>query len=139
MAFLLLMLMNLSVFAQHSEQPAAESSTDLRNQTVVFSIEEVGKDKTIWLLRTSGLDYFLKMKNDGEETVRKIDSRSAQKLDRDFAASFLKCEYEIPKSEGECAPVIKMTMKGEQQDICQKDDRKSQEMAPLLKELHKRF
>jgi hypothetical protein len=30
-------------------------------------------------------------------------------------------------------------MKGEEQDICEKDDKKSQEMAALITELAKRF
>ena len=139
MYLLLLSLVSFCAFAQHSEQPAQESSTDLRNNFIMFSIQEMESDRTYTLLRTPGLDYFLQLKVKGEDSVRKVDSRSAQKLDRDFAARFLKCEYELPKFDGECKSQIKMTMKGEVQDVCQKEDQKSQELKPLIEDLHKRF
>ena len=41
-----------TAMAQHSAQPVKEDSSDLREETVLFSIEEVGKDMT-WVLERS--------------------------------------------------------------------------------------
>jgi hypothetical protein len=126
-------------FAQHSEQPVKEDSTDLREDMVVFSIEEVGKNKSWYLERSPSYTYVISKKEKDDETVRKIDGRIAQKLDRDFASRFLKCQYEIPAVEGECKVTLRLTLKGESQDICAKDDKKSQEIISFLEDLSKRF
>jgi hypothetical protein len=125
--------------AQHSEQPAKEDSTDLRDQTVVFSIEEVGQDKSWYLERSPSFTNVLRKIDDDKEIVRKIDGRIAQKLDRDFASRFLKCQYEIPSVDGDCKVTLRLTMKGETQEICAKDDKKSREIKTFVEDLNKRF
>ncbi|MES2527146.1 MAG: hypothetical protein V4598_08655 [Bdellovibrionota bacterium] len=135
-AFFLLMT---TAIAQHSEQPVKEDSSDLREETLVFSIEEVGKDKSWLLERSPSFTNVLKKKVKDEETVRKIDGRVAQKLDRDFASRFLKCQYEIPAVEGDCKVTLRLIMKGESQEICEKDDKKSQEILTFVEDLSKRF
>ncbi len=139
MKILLFCLLISSAIAQHSEQPVKEDSTDLRDQTVVFSIEEVGKDKSWFLERSPSFTNVLRKVEEDKEVVRKIDGRVAQKLDRDFASRFLKCQYEIPSVEGDCKVTLRLTMKGETQDICTKDDKKSQEIMTFLEDLNKRF
>lgn len=139
MRFLLFCLLISSAIAQHSEQPAKEDSTDLRDQMVVFSIEEVGKDKKWYLERSPSFTNVLRKIDDEKETVRKIDGRVAQLLDRDFASRFLKCQYELPSVEGDCKVTLRLTMKGETQDICEKDDKKSQEIRLFVEDLNKRF
>jgi hypothetical protein len=116
-----------------------ENSSDQREEIVVFSIEEVGKNKTWYLESSPSFTNVLRIKEKDEELVRKIDGRVAQKLDRDFAARFLKCQYEIAAVDGDCKVTLRLTMKGESQDICEKDDRKSQEIAPFVEDLSKRF
>jgi hypothetical protein len=61
MHYILFILTLISTsFAQNS-QPQKESSADLRNGIVVFSVEDIAGETTIWLERTQGLDYFLKI------------------------------------------------------------------------------
>ena len=127
-------------YAQHSEQPQKESTSDLRNQSVLFSIEDTSSKKTFWLERTQSMDYFLRMKEGGsEDTIKKIDSSSAKKLDMDFASRFLKCQYEIEEVKGDCKVTLRLSMKGETQDLCGKDDKKTQEIIPFLTNLSKQF
>lgn len=139
MKILVLFLLISSAFAQHSEQPVKEDSTDLRDQMTVFSIENVGEEKTWVLERSPSFTNVLRKKDKDGEVVRKIDGRVAQKLDRDFASRFLKCQYEIESPEGDCKVTLRLSMKGETQDICAKDDKKSQEIQSFVEELNKRF
>ena len=138
-ALLLLLAFSHSVMAQYSEQPLKESSSDLRSQTVLFSLA-IPQEKKIYLLeRTSSGDYFLRLKHKEDEKIKKISGRDALRVDRDFASRFLRCQYEIPTKEGSCAVTLRLIMKGEEQDICDKDDKKGQEMSGLIDELAKRF
>lgn len=139
MQIFLLLLLSTVAMAQHSEQPVKEENTDLRDQTVVFSIEDVTKEKTWFLERSPSFTSTIRMKDKSGETVKKIDGRVAQKLDKDFASRFLKCQYEIQSLEGDCKVTLRLTMKGEPQDICSKDDKKSQEIQAFVEELSKRF
>lgn len=125
--------------AQHPEQPMAESNSDLRGNLVLFSVEMPKDKKFIVLERSAGQDYFLRLKVKGKEKIQKVAGREAQRLDRDFSSRFLRCQYEIPSAAGECEVTLRLSMKGEGQEICQKDDLKTQEMAALLAELSKRF
>lgn len=139
MKIIVFFLFMTSAMAQYSEQPVKEDSSDLREETVIFSIEEVGKNKTWFLERSPSFTNVLRKTEKNDETVRKIDGRVALKLDRDFASRFLKCQYEIATVEGDCKVTLRLTMKGETQDICEKDDKKSQEIAPFVEDLSKRF
>ena len=136
---LLSLLLNFYAWGQYSEQPSKEDTTDLRSQSVLFSMEDVSAKKVVWLERTANLDYFLRFKNGNEELIRKLASREGAKLDREFASRFLKCQYEIENTPGDCQVTLRLTMKGESQDICQKDDKKAQEITPFMSELQKRF
>ena len=138
LAFFFLIL-SLSTFAQHASQPVKESSADLRSGIVMFSIEDVSEEKVYCLERTPNLDYFLRMKEEEDEEIRKVDTRDARKLEMDFASRFLKCQYELPPSPEECKVTLRLSMKGEQQKICKKEDKKTQEIVPFYKELAKRF
>lgn len=136
--FLLAFLPALAL-AQHAEQPQAESTTDLRGHTLLFSVEDLKSGEVFWLERTPALGHFLKYARKKEEKIAKLDGRDAQALDRDFASRFLKLQYEIPDAEGKCEVLLRLTLKGEKQDVCRKDDQKTQEMAPFLSLLSKRF
>ena len=126
-------------FAQYSEQPLKESTSDLRSQTIMFSIEIPSDKKTYVLERTSGQDFFFRTKHKNDESIRKIAGRVAQSIDRDFASRFLKIQYEIASVEGSCDVTLRLNMKGERQEVCAKDDKKSQEMKPFIEDLSKRF
>jgi hypothetical protein len=128
-----------SSWAQYSEQPKKENNEDIRSQSVLFSVETISDKKVYWLEQTAGMDYFLRSKNGKEETIKKIGSREAKKLDMEFASRFLRCQYEIPSIVGDCQVTLRLVMKGEGQEICQKDDKKSQEILAFLSELQKRF
>lgn len=125
--------------AQYSEQPLPESTTDLRSQLVLFSIEVPSHKKTYLLERTANQDYFLRLKEKKEEVIKKIAGREATRMDRDFASRFLKCQYELENTQGECDVTLRLTMKGESQEICRKDDKKNQEIEVFVQELAKRF
>lgn len=139
MKILVLFLFITSAIAQHSEQPVKEDSTDLREEVVVFSIENVADEKSWVLERSPSFTNVLRKKDKDGEIIRKIDGRVAQKLDRDFASRFLKCQYEIAATDGECKVTLRLSMKGETQEICAKDDKKSQEIQAFLDDLNKRF
>lgn len=139
MKILLFCLFVLPAFAQHSEQPTKEPTTDLRDQTVVFSIEDVQKGRIFFLEKTPSSMSLLRKKEGNKDDIRKIDRRLAEKLDREFAGRFLKCQYEIPASEGECKVTLRLTMKGEGQEICSKDEKKTQEITSFVDELNQRF
>lgn len=141
MPLLVLLFFTLNLcLAQHSAQPAKESTSDLRSGLELFKIVSVEEGAEIWLERTASLDYFLRLKKKGnEEKIQKVTSKDAQKLDMDFASRFLKCQYELPSSPLNCKVTWKLSMKGETQDICGKDEKKSQEIDPFLKDLRKRF
>ncbi len=135
----LIVFLSSGALAQHSSQPEKESVEDLRSGLTMFSIEDVGEETTIWLERTASLDYFLRMKEDDEEKLLKVSAKEAKKLDMDFASKFLKCQYELPPSEEGCKVTLRLSMKGESQDVCRKDEKKAQEINPFLKDLAKRF
>ncbi len=137
--FIFGVLFLLPIAAQHHEQPQKESSVDLRSHIVLFSVEIPDDKQSYFLERTSSQDYFLRMRKKNDEAIRKISSRDALKLDKDFASRFLKCQYELESQEGECEVTLRLTMKGEKQEICKKDDRKSQELMSFIDELAKRF
>ncbi len=139
MKILFILLFSMTVMAQHSEQPVKEDNTDLRDQTVMFKIEEVGNKRSWTLERSPSFTNVIRRSVKGEEEIRKIDGRIAQKLDREFAMRFLKCQYELPVGEGQCKVMLRLSMKGESQEICEKDDKKSQEIQAFLDELSKRF
>lgn len=135
----LLTLIILPACAQHSEQPKKEDNSDLRSQSMLFSVEDVAKKKLLWLERTANLDYFLYSRVKDDEEMIKLASKEGAKIDREFSARFLKCQYELPTIEGTCEVTHKLNMKGETLEICKKDDKKTQEMASFVAELSKRF
>ena len=137
--FLVLFGCILVAHAQYSEQPVKESTTDLRSQTVLFSIQLVPKKVTYILERTANQDYFLRLKEGDEDEIRKIASKEALRLDREFVSKFLRCQYEMETAEGNCDVTLRLSMKGEAQEICKKDDKKSQELSALIETLAKRF
>ncbi len=136
---LIILLFSFAVYAQSPDQPVKESSTDLRNQLDMFQIDDVKSGKTFILFRTNQLEHYLRLKNDKDETLRKVDTKDAKKLDTEFASRFLKAQYEIPSEKGDCKVMLRLIMKGEEQDICEKDEKKTREVAPFVDELSKRF
>jgi hypothetical protein len=137
--FILTCLISFPALAQHSAQSAKESSEDLRTGSVMFSILDMGDKSMVWLERTASMDYFLRRKHDGDDQILKISGSEAKKLDREFAGKFLKCQYEFAPSPDGCQVTLRLTMKGEGQDICGKDDKKAQEIEPFAKAIRKRF
>ncbi len=139
MHYILFILMLVSTSFAENSQPLKESTADLRNGSVVFSVEDLAEETTIWLERTQGLDYFLKIKIEDEEKIQKVTTKEAKSLDADFASRFLKCQYEHPVSKPGCKVTLRLTLKGDSQEICKKDDKKAQEIVPFFKDLEKRF
>lgn len=138
-SFIILFLIFASAVLAQNSQPQKESSEDLRSGIVMFSLEDISDEKILWLERTQGLDYFLKIKIEDEEKIQKVTTKEAKVLDAQFASRFLKSLYEYPASESRCKVTLRLTMKGETQEICKKDDKKTQEMMPFFKDLEKRF
>jgi hypothetical protein len=138
-SILIFILLSLTVFAQSPEQPAKENTLDLRNYLLIFRIEDVKSGKIYQLDRTSISEHYLRLINGKDEELRKVDSKEAKKLDQDFAAKFIRIQYEIASPEGKCDVTLRLHMKGEDQDICEKDEKKSQEVASFVSDLAKRF
>ena len=138
-SFLFFLLLSFSAFSQHASQPTKESSDDLRDGTVMFQIHDIDEKSDLWLERTPNLDYFLRFKENKDEKIIKLAAREAKKLDMEFASRFLKCQYELPPSPEGCEATLRLTLKGDVQEICGKDENKAQEILPFAKELQKRF
>jgi hypothetical protein len=138
MILIFLSLMNLAL-AQHQEQPQKESSSDLRAHFILLSVEMPESKKIYTLERTAAQDYFLRLRHKKEEKILKVTSRDALKLDKDFASRFLKCQYEFEPQNGDCDVTLRLSMKGEKQNICEKEEGKARELQPFLSELAKRF
>ena len=138
-ALLLILAFSSAAFGQYSEQPLKESSSDLRSQTVLFSLEIPKEKKTYQLERSANESYFLRLIEGNKVSIRKIASREATRLDRDYASGFLKCMYEIPAEKGKCQVTLRLNMKGESQEICEKDDKKYQEISVLMTKISKFF
>lgn len=131
--------LSLSSLAQHSAQPEKESNSDLRNETVLFSIQDISTGKTYQLERYANLSHYLRLVHKGDDVIQKIDGRVAGKLDQDFAGRFLRCQYELPDVPGKCEVTLRLTMKSEEQEICLKDDKKTQEIKAFVQDLTSRF
>jgi hypothetical protein len=137
---LLCLLLSLFSWGQHAEQPAKESHEDLRTATVLFLVEDVRNDRAYMLERSPGLDHFLRRRDpDGDEIIKKTDTRDARNLDKEFAGRFLRMQYEFTLVPGDCDLLYRLNMKGEKQEICAKDDKKAQEIRPFIEVLKKRF
>lgn len=127
-------------FGQSDSQPQKESTSDLRAGIVMFSILDKSDETNIWLERTSGLDYFLKKEKDSEiQVTQKITTKEAAQLEKDFASMFLKVQYEIPAITDDCSVTLHLVMKGDEQKICKKEEKKTQEINSFLKEIAKKF
>jgi hypothetical protein len=137
--FFICLILSTHVFGQNGHQPQKESHLDIRSSAIVFSIADLPLKKSIWLERTPNLEYFLKLKQSEQLKIIKISSREASRLDREFASRFLKCQYELPQSPKDCVVTLRLTMKSEAQEICEKEDQKTQEMVGLFKKLHELF
>jgi hypothetical protein len=124
---------------QYSEQPIPESNADLRNLFILFKVEIFQDKKVVALERRAGRDYFLRLSYKGQEKIKKIPGQKAQKLDQDFSARFLRCQYEFPATRDKCQVTLRLNMKGEVQEICQKEDLKTQEITSFLSELLQLF
>jgi hypothetical protein len=138
-SLLLVCLISFSALAQHSAQPTKESSEDLRTGSVMFSIQDENDKSLLWLERTASMDYFLRRKQDNDDQILKISAHEAKIMDREFASKFLKCQYEIASAPKGCQVTLRLTMKGEGQDICGKGDKKAQEIDPFVQAIRKRF
>ena len=134
---LVALFMAVSVFAQHSEQPLAESNSDLRGQLVLFSIETPSEEMIV-LERSSNFEYFISSGEKGEEVKKKIDAKEAQQLDREFAAIFIKAMYELAAYDGKCKKSWDLKMKGDQQKICKEDEQRHQLFETFLDPLRKK-
>jgi hypothetical protein len=135
-----ILLMTSTSFAENPQQPEKENSSDLRTGIVMFKIESVEDKKIVWLERTHGLDYVIRMKtNENQEKIQKVTGQEAKRLDKEFATSFLKCQYELPASPSKCEVTLRLMMKGEEQNVCDKEDQKTQEIVPMLRRLEKHF
>lgn len=140
MHFLLfIFILSFCAVAQSNSQPPKESTDDLRAGIILFSIEDLNQKAIYWLERTASLDHYLRMNEGKNEKILKVSSKEARKMEMDFATKFLKCQYELPPSKEDCKVTLRLTMKGDSQDVCVKDEEKAQEMKPVLKELEKRF
>ena len=137
--FWVIFFFSWSVIAQSTFQPLKETSDDLKSGFTMFSIEVLTDSKTYQLERSPNLDYFLKMKVKSKEGMVKVSAKEAKKLDMIFASKFLKCQYELPPSIQGCKVTLRLMLKGDEIDVCEKEDRKTQEIKPFLKELEEKF
>jgi len=137
--YLLVIFSSFFAFAQ-GNQPQKESNADIRSNETMFLIHDLKDEAKILLERSANQEYILRyIAKKNVEKLQKISSREAQKIDVDFASRFLKCQYELPASEENCKVTLRIMMKGENMDICAKDDKKTQEIAPFMKTLIERF
>ena len=133
------LIISTHIFGQSSNQPTKESSLDIRTNLVLFSMADLSLEKVIWLERTANLEYSLRMKQKDEVKILKISSREATRIDREFASKFLKCQYELPLAPKDCEATLRLKMKSEYQEICNKEDQKTREINSLFQKLNRLF
>jgi hypothetical protein len=134
-----LLLFTFSTKAQDNIQPSKTNLVENGSVFLMFQIEDVQSGQSIWLERSKNFYYLLKLKTKSDEKTQKISSLEAKKLDFEFASRFFKCQYELPSSEEDCEVTLRLNLKGETQEICNKDERKTQEITLYLKNLEKHF
>lgn len=139
MKYLFVLLFTMTAWAQHAEQPLPEDTEDARANYVVFELKDIKNNKTFSLERSPYYDHFLRLKKKKGEMLQKADSRLAKTLDGQFTSTYLKTMYEIPEKEGKCQTSFELVLKGEKQQICQKDDKKTQMIKSFIELLEKHF
>ncbi len=127
-------ILNFS-YAQYPGQPEKESSTDLRSRFQLFRLEIVQDQIYYQLERSSNEEYFLTTQTNKQKSLTKITRVHAIKLDQLFSSEFLKAEFEILAKEGPCEVTLRLTMKGQEQQICKKDDEKAQAFGQIISDL----
>lgn len=137
--FFICLVLSAHALGQNTHQPQKESHLDIRTNSIIFLLESLPLKKVFWLERTPNLEYFLKMENNRQQKILKISSREALRIDREFASKFLKCQYELPESTKNCNVTLRLKMKSETQEICDKEDQKAQEIESLFKKLQELF
>lgn len=136
--FAMITIFHFYVYA--NDQPEKESNQDLRSGLVVFKIEDLIQKESIGLERASDRSFSLRwIKKNSLEKLVKLSSADAQKLEFEFAGKFIRCQYELPSSPEGCNVTLRLNMKGESQNICEKEDKKTQELKPFFKSLSQRF
>lgn len=135
-----LMIMTQAVMAQHhAEQPLPEDTEDARANFIVFEISDKDKNKTFTLERSPYFDHFLRYKDRKNEKLQKADSKLAKNLDGEFSALYLKAMYEMASKKGQCREAFRLSLRGEAQQICQKEDQKTQMIKSFIQLLEKQF
>jgi hypothetical protein len=127
-------ILNFS-YAQYPGQPEKESSSDLRSRFQLFRIEIVQDQISYQLERSSNEEYFLTAQGKNQKGLTKIARSHAMKLDQLFSSDFLKAEFEILTKEGPCEVTLRLTMKGQEQLICKKDDEKARTFSQIISDL----
>ncbi len=135
---IIILLAVTTAYAQHSEQPTAESNTDLRGSLELFSIQNPDGEMIV-LERTSNFEYFIAGGEKGPETKTKIDAKAAETLDRSFVSIFIKSMYELATYEGKCEKSWNLKMKGDVQKVCKEDDKRHQLLVEFLDPLRKKY
>lgn len=133
--FLGLIFIATSLWAQNEERP--ESNLDLRGAKPLLLIETHGGIERIELERSQSGDYYLNTKSKDGSQKNKISRPKAEGLDQRFSSLFLKLQYEMPEDEKGCKQHWKLVLRGEELLVCNKNEQKNQEIAPLFSELKK--
>lgn len=127
-------------FAFTTDQPLAEPNLDLRSQQSILSVELVESERAFSLDKTVNGDYFLRQTFQHEDRLIKIAGREASRIDRIFSKHFLSCQFEIPAIEGECKVTLRLKLRSDTQEICLKDEQKTQKINSFIDaELRPRF
>lgn len=139
MKYLLFLVMSTSVFAQYAEQPLPEDTEDARASVVVFEVKDLKNKRSFSLVRTPFYDHFIRYKNKKNERLQKADSKLSKQLDGEFSSVYFKTLYEIPSKKGFCQEVYRLSLRGEEQLLCRKDDQKTQMIKSFIELLEKQF
>lgn len=134
---LLFCLQVLEVRAQNTEKRS--SNHDLRSRQVIFSVK--GKSERL-SLESSGSGEFSLSKYEGDDLIKvwKVDRAVALTMDADFADKFIRLKYEMKAHSGKsCRSIFALSMRGEEQEVCDGEKEKKDIIEQLIGEIKKKF
>ncbi|MEE2671540.1 MAG: hypothetical protein VYA54_07510 [Bdellovibrionota bacterium] len=132
-----LLLFSTQILAQ-VDAPSA-SNNDLRSNNLIFSLKDKARE---WKLESSvaGQYHLVEMKGKKIIKVWKVDPKSAEELDTDFADKFLAIKYEMKVSKNKkCKAGFNLSMRGELEKVCDEEKEKMSLLNDFMKRLKKQF
>lgn len=136
-----LVLICASGFAWAQRTPKAESSNDLRHDKELLMIKNYKQAVEYILSSNSSGEYKLKLlKAQKIIKMSKISNGDAEKIDKEFADSFINMKYMMDNNtKKECNKAFTLELRGEEFDICSSEKIKIETTNTVLENITSYF